>query len=214
MQYRGILFDLDGTLLDTLEDLADAVNYAMRRANLPERTLSEVRAFVGNGLENLMVRCIPAGKAHPQFQEIFLGFKAYYLENCLIKTKPYPGIPELLIKLSKEDRRIAVISNKNDVAVKDLNRVFFEKMIPVAIGESDNVRKKPAPDSVFAAMDALGLRPEECVYIGDSDVDLETAKNAGIPCISVTWGFRSRDFLKDHGAQHFADTPEELYRLL
>lgn len=212
MRYRGILFDLDGTLLDTLEDLADAVNYALEKYRFPPKTLEQVREYVGNGLLNLMTRCIP--DAHPDFDTIFADFKEYYLKNCRHKTKPYPEILELLQKLTEENRCIAVISNKNDIAVKELNQVFFQKFIPVAIGESDAVRKKPAPDSVFAAMDELGLAPEECVYIGDSDVDIRTAHNAGIPCISVTWGFRDRAFLLEHGAEILADNCEELYHLL
>ena len=214
MKYRGILFDLDGTLLDTLEDIADGVNYAMEKYGCPLIPLSDVRAFVGNGLENLMIRCIPDGADDPRFYEIYGDFKKYYLEHCLIKTKPYDGIMELLKKLSEADSKVAVISNKNDIAVKELNKVFFSEYIPVAIGESESVRKKPAPDTVFQAMKELELSSQECVYIGDSEVDILTAKNAGIPCITVTWGFRDRDFLAEKGAVTFADTAEQLLTIL
>ena len=214
MKYRGILFDLDGTLLDTLEDIADGVNYAMAKYGFPLIPLKDVRAFVGNGLENLMTKCIPQGKNHPDFFEIYHDFKAYYLSHCKLKTKPYDGILQMLAELHKLDLKIAVISNKNDVAVKDLNQLFFSETVPVAIGESENVRKKPAPDSVFEAMRLLGVAAEECVYIGDSDVDILTAQNAGIPCISVTWGFRDKDFLRENGGTVFADNAEELLALL
>jgi len=214
MKYRGILFDLDGTLLDTLEDIADAVNYAMRKYGFPQISVPQVRAFVGNGLENLMTRCIPGGKEDPLFYDIYHDFKAFYLNHCLVKTKPYDGIVELLKKLSDEGCAMAVISNKNDVAVKELNEVFFKEEIPVAIGESESVKKKPAPDSVFEAMKQLDLDPKDCVYIGDSEVDILTAKNAEIPCISVTWGFRDKELLRDCGARVFADSPTELYKIL
>lgn len=214
MKYRGILFDLDGTLLDTLEDLTDAVNYAMQKYGFSLKTIEQVRAYVGNGLENLMTLCIPDGKEHQNFTEIYLDFKAFYLSHSLVKTKPYKGIIKLLEKLKAEGCSMAVISNKNDIAVKELNEAFFKDIVPVAIGESENVRKKPAPDSVYEAMSLLKLKPEECVYIGDSDVDILTAKNAGLPCISVTWGFRDKGFLAEHGAEVFADSPAELYDYL
>jgi len=214
MKYPCILFDLDGTLLDTIEDLADSVNYAMRKYGIPELSVATVRSYVGNGLENLMTRCIPDGYDDPRFWEIYREFKKYYLDHSCIKTKPYHGIIELLRKLSVEGRKMAVISNKNDKAVKELNNIFFSGIIDVAIGEQDGVRKKPYPDSVFHAMEQLGCTDAECVYIGDSEVDIITAKNACIPCISVAWGFRPVEQLIENGADLIAHTPDELYALL
>ena len=214
MKYSCILFDLDGTLLDTIDDLADAVNYAMKKYDLPVWSVDDVRSFVGNGLENLMTRCIPSGYDDPRFFGIYHDFKAYYLDHSCIRTKPYAGIMELLGKLQSENRKMAVISNKNDKAVKELNGIFFSGIIDVAIGEQENVRKKPHPDSVFHAIQQLGCKPEDCVYIGDSEVDIVTAKNASLPCITVTWGFRPKAMLIENGAEITADTPEELYNLL
>lgn len=214
MRYKGILFDLDGTLLDTIDDIADAVNYAMRKYSLPEWSVSDVKSFVGNGLENLMTKCIPGGYDHPHFMQIYTDFKAFYIDHSCIKTKPYDGIVELLERLSAEGRKMAVISNKNDAAVKSLNRLFFDQYIDVALGERQGVPKKPSPDAVFAAAEMIEADKKDCVYIGDSEVDIVTAKNAGLPCISVTWGFRPEELLIEKGAEIIAHNMEELYQLL
>ena len=209
-----VIFDLDGTLLNTLDDLADSVNAALRKNGLPERTTDEVRRFVGNGVLNLMRRAIPNGEDNPKFEQTYADFRAYYAQHCTDKTAPYPGIMALLAELSAQGYKLAVVSNKFDAAVKKLNEQYFAGLIPVAIGEKETVRKKPAPDSVFAAMEELQSDAAHSIYVGDSDVDIETAKNAGIPCISVTWGFRDRAFLQEHGARLYADAAEQIKAFL
>lgn len=209
--YNTFIFDLDGTLLNTLDDLAASVNYALRTHGMPERTLDEVRSFVGNGVRLLMERAIPEGSANPRFEETFATFRAYYMEHSLDKTRPYDGIPEMIHALKQRGCRLAVVSNKFYAATQELIRHFFPE-ITVAIGEheAEGIRKKPAPDTVFEALRQLGVGKEKAVYVGDSDVDLQTAHNSGLPCISVLWGFRNRDFLLAHGATTFISHPEEL----
>ena len=211
--YNTFIFDLDGTLLNTLDDLAASVNYALRTHGMPERTLDEVRSFVGNGVRLLMERAIPEGSANPRFEETFATFRAYYMEHSLDKTRPYEGIPEMIHTLKQRGCRLAVVSNKFYAATQELIRHFFPE-ITVAIGEheSEGIRKKPAPDTVFEALRQLGVGKEKAVYVGDSDVDLQTARNSGLPCISVLWGFRNRDFLLAHGATTFISHPEELLK--
>lgn len=213
-RYDTIIFDLDGTLLYTLEDLADATNYALRKHDLPERTVDEVRQFVGNGVRNLMKRAVPKGEEDPDFENIFDDFKAFYGEHCNDKTKPYDGIMELLEQLKQQGYAIAIVSNKLDSAVKELNKRYFDGIIDVAIGEKEGVLRKPAPDTVVTALKELGKSKETAIYVGDSDVDIQTALNAGIPCISVLWGFRDRKFLEEHNAQVFAKIPEDIFRYL
>lgn len=209
--YNTFIFDLDGTLLNTLDDLAASVNYALRTHGMPERTLDEVRSFVGNGVRLLMERAIPEGSANPRFEETFATFRAYYMEHSLDTTRPYDGIPEMIHALKQRGCRLAVVSNKFYAATQELIRHFFPE-ITVAIGEheAEGIRKKPAPDTVFEALRQLGVGKEKAVYVGDSDVDLQTAHNSGLPCISVLWGFRNRDFLLAHGATTFISRPEEL----
>lgn len=207
---KAVIFDLDGTLLDTLADLASAVNAALTANGMPARSIDEVRAFVGNGVRNLMRRAIPQGEQNPAFEKVFADFRAYYAEHCKDATKPYDGIMELLEALKQRGCRLAIVSNKLDSAVKELTKEYFGDYITVAIGDREGVARKPAPDTVFAALEELGVTKEEAIYVGDSDVDIMTAMNAGLPCISVTWGFRDRAFLLFHGAEHFADTPAEV----
>lgn len=209
-KYDTVVFDLDGTLLNTLEDLTDSVNYAMKKYGFQEHTLEEVRNFVGNGLLKLMERAIPKGKEEPQFDKIFEDFCTYYGAHCAIKTRPYDGIMDLLEELEKRKIKIAIVSNKGDFAVKELNELYFKGKIKVAIGEREGIQRKPAPDTVLEALEELGSTKEGAIYVGDSDVDIMTAKNAGLSCISVTWGFRNRDFLKEHGASCFVDAPEKI----
>ena len=210
MKKTTVIFDLDGTLLDTLQDLSDAVNYALKKQGMPVRTVEEVRRFVGNGVRRLMIRAIPDGESNPLFEETFALFKTYYGEHCNDHTRPYDGVMELIGTLKEKGYAVAIVSNKIDSAVKELNELYFKGIIPVAIGDKEGIRRKPAPDTVFEALKELGKRKEEAVYVGDSDVDIETAKNAGIPCISVLWGFRDKEFLAEHGAQHYAATAEEI----
>ncbi len=212
MRYTTVIFDLDGTLLDTLDDIAGALNGTLRAFGYPERTREEVRGFVGNGARLLVRRAL--GGEPENFGEIFADYDARYTANPAVKTAPYPGVTDMLRALARRDVKIAVVSNKQDRAVKALVRRFFGGFCSCAVGEAENVRRKPEPDSVLAAMDELFSEKYECVYVGDSEVDIETAKNAGIDCISVTWGFRSRGRLLECGAKTLCDTPEELLRCL
>ncbi|EFZ36402.1 HAD hydrolase, family IA, variant 3 [Hoylesella oralis ATCC 33269] len=210
MEYKTYIFDLDGTLLDTLHDLWVSCNYALRENGMPERTLDEVRRFVGNGVKKLMERAIPQGLDNPKFDVTYETFRKHYLVHSLDTTKPYSGIPELLANLKKHGKRIAVVSNKFYAATQELCRHFFGDYVEVAIGERENIRKKPSPDTVDEAIRQLKVSREDAVYIGDSDVDVMTARNSNMPCISVLWGFRNRDFLMQHGATTFVAAPKEL----
>ena len=210
--YSTYIFDLDGTLLDTLGDLASSVNYALRMHNMPEHSLEDIRRFVGNGVRKLMERAVPQGAQNPCFDEAFATFRQYYMQHSLDTTRPYAGIPETLEALKARGCHLAVVSNKMMAATQALCSHFFPDTIEVAIGEheAEGIRKKPAPDTVIAALKALGAGKEQAVYVGDSDVDIETARNSGMPCISVLWGFRDRDFLKQNGAETFISAPSEL----
>lgn len=207
---KNVIFDLDGTLLNTLEDLRDSTNAALRAFGFPERTTDEVRRFVGNGVRLLMIRATPGGEETPQFEEILAYFRRHYAEHCFDQTRPYDGILPMLNRLQEAGIGLAVVSNKFDAAVRELCRRYFPDQIAIAIGEREGIRKKPAPDSVLQAMRELHADPSESLYVGDSEVDIETARNAGIPCVSVTWGFRDRDFLLAHGASTLIDDPSEL----
>ena len=209
-QYETYIFDLDGTLLSTLNDLAASTNYALRTHHMPERSLDEVRRFVGNGVKKLMERAIPDGLNNPLFEETFATFRQHYMQHNLDTTQPYPGIMQLLEQLKAEDKNIAVVSNKFYAATRELCRHFFGDLVPVAIGEREDIRKKPAPDTVIEALRELGVDKEGAVYIGDSDVDIMTAKNSGMPCVSVLWGFRDKEFLLEHGATTLISKPEEM----
>ena len=209
-KYKTYIFDLDGTLLSTLADLAASTNYALRTHHLPERSLDEVRRFVGNGVKKLMERAIPDGLNNPLFEETFATFRQHYMQHNLDTTQPYPGIMQLLEQLKAEDKNIAVVSNKFYAATRELCRHFFGDLVPVAIGEREDIRKKPAPDTVIEALRELGVDKEGAVYIGDSDVDIMTAKNSGMPCVSVLWGFRDKEFLLEHGATTLISKPEEM----
>ena len=198
----GILWDLDGTLLDTLEDLADAVNYALTHFGYPERTIEEVRRFVGNGARRLMALAVPEGADADAAFEVF---HTYYDAHCQIKTKPYEGIPEVLAQLG-EKYPMAIVSNKPDSAVKLLCAQYFPGLY--ARGESADCPRKPAPDMVYKAMAEIGA--DRCIYVGDSEVDVLTAKNADVPCLSVLWGFRDRDDMEAGGGKYFCDSTKEL----
>lgn len=210
--YKTYIFDLDGTLLDTLGDLAASVNFALRTHGLPEHSIDDVRRFVGNGVRKLMERAVPDGADNPLFEEAFATFRQHYMAHSLDTTRPYDGIPETLAALKARGCRLAVVSNKMMAATQALCSHFFPDTIEVAIGEheAEGIRKKPAPDTVIAALKALGVGKEQAVYVGDSDVDILTARNSGIPCISVLWGFRDKEFLLQHGADTFVSTPSEL----
>lgn len=210
MKYDTYIFDLDGTLLSTLEDLKNSCNYALATHNMPERTFEEVRMFVGNGVKRLMELAVPNGLDNPQFNSVFSLFKEHYLKHNLDTTKPYDGVIEMLKTLQDNGKHIAVVSNKFYTATQELCKHFFGDLVPVAIGEREDIRKKPAPDTVDEAFKQLGVSRENAVYVGDSDVDIATAKNSKLPCISVLWGFRDKDFLIEHGATTFVNTTQEL----
>lgn len=206
--YDTVIFDLDGTLLYTLTDLQTAVNAALRRFGWQERTLEEMRHFVGNGIRNLMDHAVPGGEGNPFFEEAFATFREVYAGVQTDTTGPYDGIQSAVKELQDAGVKMAIVSNKVDSAVQDLNRDFFH--MDIALGEQEGVPRKPAPDSVFAAMNALHADPARTVYVGDSDVDLKTAHNAGLPCISALWGFRTREELESYGATCIAETPADM----
>lgn len=207
---EAVIFDLDGTLLDTLEDLKDSVNAALEKYQMPARTLEEIRSFVGNGVRNLMIRSVPDGEENPQFEEAFSYFKAYYREHCNDKTVPYDGILELMRELRGRGIKMAIVSNKFDAGVKALNEKFFAEYTDVAMGEIPGRKRKPDPETVNVVLQLLGVDKEHAVYVGDSDVDILTARNADIRCISVSWGFRDEEFLLDHEAGILIHRPLEL----
>lgn len=210
MPYQAAIFDLDGTLLDTLEDLYLSANHALSLHGLPPRTREEIRLFVGNGVEHLIRRAVPTGTEEATTLAVLEDFKTTYAQGCEVHTKPYDGIPNLLMTLRQRGIRVAVVSNKFDEAVKQLCDHYFGELVEVAVGERSGVRKKPAPDTLLQALESLGTSPEEAVYIGDSDVDIQTAANGGLPCVSVTWGLREEELLVACGARHLAHTPQEL----
>jgi phosphoglycolate phosphatase len=211
---KAIVFDLDGTLLDTLADLAASTNYALRSCGMPEHSIDDVRRFVGNGVRMLMTRAVPDGESNPRFDEAFSVFRQHYMQHCLDTTCPYPGIMEALARLKEKGMMLAIVSNKMQAATEELRQHFFSQYIDVAIGESAAIRKKPAPDTVNEALRLLGISHDEAIYVGDSDVDIDTARAAMMPCASVLWGFRDRQFLLNHGATRLLSSPEELLSLV
>lgn len=213
---KAVIFDLDGTLLNTLDDLADSTNYALSKFGYPTRTIEEVRQFVGNGVAKLIERAIPEGKNNPNFEKCLAIFKENYAQNMYNKTAPYNGIIEMLSNLKSKGIKIAVVSNKFDLAVKELCKKYFEGFIDFAAGENEaqGIKKKPAPDTVLSVLNEFNFAPEDAVYVGDSDVDIMTAKNSKMPCISVTWGFRDKKFLLENGATILINAPSEIYNHL
>ena len=213
---KTVIFDLDGTLLNTLDDLADSTNYALSKFGYPTRTIDEVRQFVGNGVAKLIERAIPEGKNNPNFEKCLAIFKENYAQNMYNKTAPYNGIIEMLSNLKSKGIKIAVVSNKFDLAVKELCKKYFEGFIDFAAGENEaqGIKKKPAPDTVLSVLNEFNFAPEDAVYVGDSDVDIMTAKNSKMPCISVTWGFRDKKFLLENGATILINAPSEIYNHL
>ncbi len=211
---RAVVFDLDGTLLNTLDDLAGAVNYALTQHGYPTRTIDEVRRFVGNGIANLVHRSLPDGVDAESEAAVFADFRAYYAQHNLDLTAPYEGVGEMLTALAARGIKMALVSNKIESAVESLRQHFFADTIAVAVGDNLVRPRKPAPDGTFAALAALGVTPDEAIFVGDSEVDVDTARNAGMRLLAVTWGFRDVDILREHGATLFADTPAEATRLL
>lgn len=207
---KTVIFDLDGTLLNTLEDLKDAANFALSEFGYPERSLEEVRCFVGNGVRKLIERAVPEGCEN--IDECLCVFKKNYSENMCNNTVPYNGILKILKDLHNNGVKIGVVSNKFNSAVKELCKKYFGNLVDIAVGQADDVPKKPAPDGVFKVMKELDADKNSTVYIGDSEVDVQTAKNSGLPCIGVTWGFRDKDDLK--GADFIIDNPCDIINLI
>ena len=208
--YSTYIFDLDGTLLDTLDDLTASTNHAIASVGCAPHSREEICSYVGNGIEKLIRRALPEDVTQEVFEKAFAEFKAHYKLHCNDRTKAYSGIMELLSTLKAHGKKVAVVSNKADFAVKELCGEYFGGLADICVGEREGVRKKPAPDSVLTVMDELGSQPKDCLYIGDSDVDIATAANAGINCISVLWGFRSEGFLRQSGAAALAQSPNEI----
>ena len=210
MAYKAVLFDMDGTVLDTLEDLWSAVNVSLQRFDLPPVSRETVRAGLGNGAAHLISVCAP----EPLREPVLAFYKPWYDAHCNLRTRPYDGIPALMARLRSRGIKQAIISNKPDPAVQELARSYFPGLLDSAVGESEVVRRKPNPDAVLSAVRQMGLAVGDCVYVGDTEVDLATARNAGLDCITVLWGFRDREWLEKQGARTFAGRPEDIVRLL
>lgn len=211
MKYSAIVFDLDGTLTDTLEDLKDSVNYALKEFGFPERNIDEIRSFVGNGVRRLIYLSVPENTSDETAEKCLDVFKEYYKEHSLVKTKPYDGIVPMLQSLKNQGIKTAVVTNKMYEAAQDIVRIFFDGLIDVTVGQVDGIAQKPQPDGIYTALEKLGVSKENAVYVGDSEVDCMTARNAGMPCIGVTWGFRSKEVLLENGADHIINSPEEIF---
>ena len=214
MKIEGIVFDLDGTLIDTLDDLMDSVNFALAKYNFSARNLDEIRSFVGNGVKRLVDLSVPEGTSEEIGADCLAIFKEHYKGNSRNKTAPYAGVKEMLAKVKEKGYKTAVVTNKIQDAAIEIIRSFFGDKIDVIIGQVDGVAQKPEPDGVWLALEKLGVSKENSVYVGDSEVDCMTAHNAGIPCIGVTWGFRDRSVLEEHKAEFIIDKPEELFEVL
>lgn len=209
-KYNTVIFDLDGTLLDTLEDLTDSVNAVLSRHAMPGHDIDSIRRFVGNGIDTLIERAVPFGRNHEDYNRILAEFKEYYNKHCNDKTRPYNGIMEMLSQLKERGCRMGIVSNKADSAVKSLNKMYFSDYVKVAVGAVDGRQKKPAPDAVMEALGELGSIAGESLYVGDSEVDIETAKNCRMDCICVEWGFRSEKDLLLAGASDIVHAPDEI----
>jgi len=212
MKYRIAIFDMDGTILNTLEDLADTMNYCLRRYGMPERSLNEIKSFVGNGTRRLVEQAVPKGTDAKSIDEIFTTFIQYYKDHCALKTRPYEGIKEVLEKLKDKGILTAVVSNKADYAVEKLCQEYFDGLFDYSVGDQEGMRRKPYPDSLNSVLEHFGAKPNEAVYIGDSEVDYQTAQNAGVDIIMVSWGFREEDYLISIGAEKIIHEPYEILK--
>ncbi|MBR4423671.1 MAG: HAD-IIIA family hydrolase [Mailhella sp.] len=212
-RYAAVVFDLDGTLLDTLEDLAGSVNFALEKHAGMTRSVVQIRSFIGNGVRMLMTRSLPGGQENPAFESAFADFREHYRDHCRDKTQPYPQIMDLVKELSARGSKLAIVSNKADPEVKKLSREFFGGLICSSVGEREGVARKPAPDTLFETLKEMGVAKQDAVYVGDSEVDVQTARNAGVDFIGVTWGFRSAEQLRQAGAQTLVSSPMELLSL-
>ena len=214
MKYETVLFDLDGTLLYTVRDLADAVNHALKKHGFPTHSEERIRRMVGNGVGLLVARALPRGYDTPGFEEILADFRAYYSAHCEDNTHPYPGVAELLRELKVRSCRTAVVTNKYQTAAEDLVRRFFGDSVDVVAGDAPGRRCKPEPDAALAALEALGAAKDGAVYVGDTEVDRQTAENTGVPFICVSWGYRSLDELQAMKMPLIARDARELLALL
>lgn len=214
MKYKAVIFDMDGTILNTLEDLKNATNYSLRQFGMPERSLEEVRMFVGNGIRKLVERAVPSGTSEEKIAQVFDVFLEYYEIHSADNTSPYPGILELVEKLKKSGIKTAVSTNKADVPAQELGREYFNGIFDLIVGQQDGLKVKPAPDSVNKILSILDIQKKDAIYIGDSDVDVQTAKNSGLDFIGVSWGFRGRDFLEKNGAKNIVDNANEILDLV
>lgn len=210
MKYSLAVFDMDGTILDTLDDLTDTLNMSLAEVGMPVRTKDEVRSFVGNGVGKLLERAVPKGTSDEKSAELAEAFRKNYAVHCADKTKPYDGVPEAIAALRAAGMKTAVVSNKVDFAVQALAEDYFAGLFDIAVGEREGVRRKPAPDSVNEILRALDVPREAAVYVGDSDVDADTARNAGVDFVGVGWGFRPREVLAAHGAEIIVDSAAQL----
>ncbi len=214
MNIKAVIFDLDGTLTDTLEDLQNSVNYALGEFGYPERSLDEIRSFVGNGVRRLVYLSVPENTNDETAEKCLNVFKEYYKEHSLIKTKPYGGIIDMLKSLKKQGIKTAVVTNKMHAAAEDIVKLFFDGLIDVTVGQIDGVAQKPEPDGIFNALEKLNVSKDAAVYVGDSEVDCITAENASLPCIGVTWGFRAKSVLEENGADFIVNKPDEIISLI
>ncbi len=214
MKYKAVIFDMDGTILNTLEDLKNATNYSLRQFGMPERSLEEVRMFVGNGIRKLVERAVPSGTSEEKIAQVFDVFLEYYEIHSADNTSPYPGILELVEKLKKSGIKTAVSTNKADVPAQELGREYFNGIFDLIVGQQDGLKVKPAPDSVNKILSILDIQKKDAIYIGDSDVDVQTAKNSGLDFIGVSWGFRGREFLEKNGAKNIVDNANEILDLV
>ena len=209
---KALIFDMDGTILDTLEDLKDSMNHVLKQYGFPERTTDEIRMFVGNGIRKLVERAAPCQTDSGLIEEMYCAMLSYYREHCQVKTKPYEGIPELLKELKVLGIRTAVVSNKADAAVQTLSKQYFDGLFDVSSGAKDGMKLKPDREMCDSVLSLLKVNAKDAFYVGDSEVDIETAKNAGMDCISVSWGFRSREALSSSGARLVADKPGDVLK--
>ena len=214
MNKDTLIFDLDGTLLNTLEDLHAGFNYALKICGYKERSLEEIRSFVGNGIRKAIERALPEGIDEKETDKIVNIFKEYYKGHMHIYTKPYEGIVPMLIELKEKGFKLGVVSNKFDDAVKGLCGTYFNNLIEKAVGEGHGIDKKPDPKGVFTVVKQLDSSIEKTIYIGDSEVDIQTAQNTSVPCISIIWGFKDKDFLISNGAKLFANTPQDIIKII
>lgn len=211
MKYEAVIFDLDGTLTDTLADLRNSVNFALSQFDFPEKTAEEIRSFVGNGVKRLVYLSVPENTSDEIAEDCLSAFKEYYKTHSCVATNPYDGIIEMLSEIKNKGIKIAVVTNKMHSAAVDIVDHFFGDLIDVTVGQLDGVAQKPQPDGIYKALEYIGVSKEKAVYVGDSEVDCITAKNAGIPCVGVTWGFRNRDVLSKNGAEFIINSPKDIF---